>query len=116
MQIDDDNPALLPLHLPVHLLRAEPVAVAVADQVPEQPGLTTLRVGGVKFQWVAMCLPSAFKRNASTCAQARNTDPSASGSRLTYLRLADMRVGLLINFGEATIKAGITRLVNGLEE
>jgi len=35
---------------------------------------------------------------------------------LTYLRLADIRLGLLINFGETTIKAGITRLVNGLEE
>ena len=34
----------------------------------------------------------------------------------TYLRLADIRLGLLINFGETTIKAGITRLVNGLEE
>jgi GxxExxY protein len=35
---------------------------------------------------------------------------------LTYLRLAGMRLGLLINFGEPTIKAGITRLVNGLQE
>jgi len=35
---------------------------------------------------------------------------------LTYLRLADMRLGLLINFGETTIKSGITRLVNGLQE
>jgi GxxExxY protein len=35
---------------------------------------------------------------------------------LTYLRLADKKVGLLINFGEALIKRGITRVVNGLEE
>ena len=35
---------------------------------------------------------------------------------LTCLRLAGMRLGLLINFGEPTIKAGITRLVNGLQE
>lgn len=33
---------------------------------------------------------------------------------LTYLRLANKRLGLLINFGEALIKDGITRLVNGL--
>jgi len=32
------------------------------------------------------------------------------------LRLADVRLGLLINFGQTTIKAGITRIVNGLEE
>ena len=35
---------------------------------------------------------------------------------LTYLRLADKRLGLLINFGEALIKNGITRIVNRLPE
>ena len=35
---------------------------------------------------------------------------------LTYLRLADKRLGLLINFGEARIKDGITRIVNNLLE
>jgi len=35
---------------------------------------------------------------------------------LTYLKLADKRLGLLINFNAALIKDGITRIVNGLEE
>ena len=35
---------------------------------------------------------------------------------LTYLRLADKRLGLLINFGAALMKEGITRVVNGLED
>jgi GxxExxY protein len=35
---------------------------------------------------------------------------------LTYLRLMDKRLGLLINFGAALIKDGIFRIVNGLEE
>ena len=35
---------------------------------------------------------------------------------LTYLKLADKRLGLLINFHVALIKDGITRIVNGLEE
>lgn len=35
---------------------------------------------------------------------------------LTYIRLADKRLGLLINFGAPLIKDGITRIVNGLEE
>jgi GxxExxY protein len=34
----------------------------------------------------------------------------------TYLKLQDRRLGLLINFGEALIKDGIHRVVNGLEE
>jgi GxxExxY protein len=32
---------------------------------------------------------------------------------LTYLRLLDCRVGLLINFGAAFLRDGITRIVNG---
>jgi GxxExxY protein len=35
---------------------------------------------------------------------------------LTYLRVADKRLGLLVNFGEALIKDGITRVVNRLPE
>jgi GxxExxY protein len=35
---------------------------------------------------------------------------------LTYLRLADKRLGLLINFGTALMKEGLFRVVNGLKE
>ena len=35
---------------------------------------------------------------------------------LTYLRLTDKRLGLLINFNVELIKNGITRVVNGLSE
>jgi GxxExxY protein len=35
---------------------------------------------------------------------------------LTYLRLADKRLGLLINFNAVLIKDGITRVVNGLND
>ena len=34
----------------------------------------------------------------------------------TYLRLTGWKLGYLLNFGEALMKAGITRCVNGLEE
>ncbi len=33
---------------------------------------------------------------------------------LTYLRLADIRLGLLINFGEEHLKVGIKRVANQL--
>jgi GxxExxY protein len=35
---------------------------------------------------------------------------------LTYLRLANLQLGLLINFGGELLKDNIERLVNGLEE
>jgi hypothetical protein len=33
---------------------------------------------------------------------------------LTYLKLTNMPVGLLINFGAATLREGLERIVNGL--
>ena len=33
---------------------------------------------------------------------------------LTYLRVTDLKLGLLVNFNEALIKNGIKRVVNGL--
>ncbi|MBX3474608.1 MAG: GxxExxY protein [Planctomycetes bacterium] len=35
---------------------------------------------------------------------------------LTFLRLADKRLGLLFNFNEILLKHGIVRVVNGLQE
>lgn len=35
---------------------------------------------------------------------------------LTYLRLMELQVGLLLNFGEVLMKDGIHRIVNGYEE
>ncbi len=35
---------------------------------------------------------------------------------LTYLRIADKKLGLLINFGDKLIKDGIKRIANGLED
>jgi len=32
---------------------------------------------------------------------------------LTYLRLSGMKVGYLLNFGEALMKSGISRIING---
>jgi len=40
--------------------------------------------------------------------------PVHSKQLLTYLRLMHLEVGLLINFGNATLKEGLHRVVNGL--
>jgi len=42
--------------------------------------------------------------------------PVHSKQLLTYLRLTDMRLGLLINFGESLLKNGFKRVVNDLQE
>lgn len=40
--------------------------------------------------------------------------PVHSKQLLTYLKLTNMKLGLLINFNSPLIKTGITRVVNGL--
>ena len=45
-----------------------------------------------------------------------NVLPVHKKQLLTYLRLTDRKLSLLINFGAALIKDGIFRVVNGLEE
>ena len=42
--------------------------------------------------------------------------PVHSKKLLTYLRLTDLRLGLLLNFGAAVMKDGIKRIVNRLDE
>ena len=39
--------------------------------------------------------------------------PAHKKQLLTYLRLTGMKLGYLLNFGEALMKDGITRLVHG---
>jgi hypothetical protein len=45
-----------------------------------------------------------------------NVAPVHKKQLLTYLKLADKRLGLLLNFNVAPIKSGISRIVNGLKE
>ena len=39
--------------------------------------------------------------------------PAHKKQLLTYMRLANMKLGYLLNFGEAVMKDGITRTING---
>jgi GxxExxY protein len=45
-----------------------------------------------------------------------STTPAHRKQIQTYLRLSGHKLGFLLNFGEALMKDGITRAVNGLEE
>ena len=50
------------------------------------------------------------------CKSVEALAPVHGKVMLTYLRLADMRLGLLINFNVALIKDGIRRVVNDLKQ
>lgn len=58
---------------------------------------------------------SRIKIDRKNCSGASKTiAPVHPKQLLTYLRITNLRLGLLINFNEKLIKDGITRVVNNL--
>jgi len=48
------------------------------------------------------------------CKAASVTNPVFGAQVLTYLRLLDLKLGLVVNFGKKRVADGIHRVVNGL--
>lgn len=48
------------------------------------------------------------------CKATTNLHPVFEAQALTYLRLMDLRLALVVNFGARLVKDGIRRVVNGL--
>ena len=67
---------------------------------------------GIDFREVARVDLLIDDRLVVEIKSADNLHPVHSKQVLTYLKLLHLPVGLLINFGESTLKQGIRRLVN----
>ena len=48
------------------------------------------------------------------CKATLENNPIFAAQTLTYLRLTNLKLGMLINFGKQFVKNGIQRVVNGL--
>lgn len=48
------------------------------------------------------------------CKAVRDNHPVFASQALTYLRLLDLRLAIVLNFGRPLLKDGIERVVNGL--
>lgn len=75
----------------------------------------------IPISWNGHDLGTAFKAdiivNSKVIIELKSVkeiQPVHSKQLLTYLKLADIKLGLLINFNESLIKNGIQRVVNGL--
>jgi len=84
-------------------------------------GLTVDRQRPISIEYDGVCFDEGFRAdllvNDKIIIELKSVEkiiPVHRKQLLTYLRLADMRLGLLINFGENLIKNGISRIVNGL--
>jgi GxxExxY protein len=50
------------------------------------------------------------------CKATTTPHPVFEAQLLTYLRLTNLKLGLLINFGHRYVKNGIVRVVNGFDD
>ena len=89
----------------------------------EKRGLRVLRQQASPVVYVAIRIDTGFYADLvvedKVIVELKSVEtvaPVHKKQLLTHLKLADKRLGLLINFNVVLIKAGITRIVNGLRE
>lgn len=86
-------------------------------------GLAVVRQQPIAIKWDSITFQEGFRADLiveeEVIVELKSLENVSNVHRkqlLTHLRLADKRIGLLINFGAELIKKGITRIVNGLPE
>lgn len=101
----------------------ESVYEAVLEYELKKRGMSVERQVGIPVVYDAVRLEEGFRADLIVDRKVilelkslEETAPIHRKQLLTYLKLSDNRLGLLINFGSPLIKDGITRLVNRLEE
>ena len=101
----------------------ESVYVRVLDHELRKRGHLVQRETPVPLVWDGMVLETAFRADlvvdGLVLVELKSVEQNAPVHRkqlLTYLKLMDLRLGLLINFGLPLLKDGIFRVVNGLPE
>jgi GxxExxY protein len=89
----------------------------------QKRGLRVLREHPIPVMWETLQLEECFRADLivenKVIIELKSIEalaPIHKKQLLTYLRLADKRLGLLINFGAEFIRDGIKRVVNGLAE
>ena len=99
----------------------ESVYESVLASLLTRQGLHVERQRPISFTFEGIRFDQGFRIDLlvenSVIVEVKSLDRVAPAHRkqlLTYLRLTDLRVGLLLNFGADTMKEGITRVVNEL--
>ena len=89
----------------------------------EQRGLRVVRQSEVPVVYQGTRIEAGFRADLivddQVIVEVKSVEtlaPVHKKQLLTYLRLANKRLGLLLNFNVVLIKDGITRIVNGLQE
>jgi GxxExxY protein len=100
----------------------ESVYETILARTLEQRGLRVDRQRVLAFDYQGMHFDEGFRIdllvNDSVVVELKSVEqlkPVHSKQVLTYLRLLDLRLGLLVNFGAGTFKEGVKRIVNAHE-
>jgi iron complex transport system substrate-binding protein len=125
MGLDDITGAIVDAAMKIHqdlgpgLL--ESVYEAVLARALERRGLRIERQKIIRFEYDGMVFEEGFRTDllveGCVIVELKSVEklaPVHSKQLLTYLRLMNLPVGLLINFGAATLKEGLHRIVNNL--
>ena len=89
----------------------------------EQRGLRVTRQVPIAIRCKGMTFDEAFRADLvveeKVILELKSVEQVSDAHKKqvqTYLRLTGRKLGFLLNFGEALMKRGITRVVNGLED
>jgi len=89
----------------------------------QQRGLRVRRQVPVTIRYKEMVFEEAFRSDVvveeKVIVELKSVEQVSEAHKKqvqTYLRLTGCKLGLLLNFGEALMKRGILRVVNGLED
>lgn len=92
---------------------------ALMAEALRQSGLAVERQVGVRLSYRGVVVDNAFKidllverRLVVELKSIERLMPVHGKQVLTYLRLMDLPLGLLMNFGQATFKDGLKRVAN----
>ena len=125
MEIDDITHAVIEDSIRIHRDLGPGLMESVYESVLasslERRGLKTERQKTVRFVYDGMNFEEGMgidllveSRLVIELKSVEQLSPVHGKQLLTYLRLMDLQVGLLINFGSATLKEGLRRVVNQL--
>jgi iron complex transport system substrate-binding protein len=124
-ELDDITGAIVDAALKIHMELGpgllESVYEAVLARALEKRGFHVERQKVIRFEYDGMVFEEGFRtdllvegRVVVELKSVEKLAPVHSKQILTYLRLMNLPVGLLINFGAATLKEGLHRIVNNL--
>jgi len=124
-ELDDITGAVVDAAMKIHIELGpgllESVYEAVLARALERRGLQVERQKVIRFEYDGMVFDEGFRTDllveGRVIVELKSVEklaPVHSKQLLTYLRLMNLPVGLLINFGSATLKEGLHRIVNKL--